>query len=1808
MSSIFSDLVTDILLSRMAAAADSEKHLIRGVLGVSGAEIYAAVIGETNGECSVQMSPSGDNKWTMRCIELDNKVVVIPYLVVQDPTADHSHDPNRGNRGFNGKLRDWFDRNIADGEVRVLLTFDENPIETAKTAMDQGLEASLTASTLLDFAAERVRETAVKAVAPLITETVRFAEERADLSATDVTRTVHALRDIAGATNTEAAGNALVQLPWLLRDPDIEATTARQRLKRAVQHREKLDRAVRDPAADFEQLVRDRYKDSIWEKLLTSRRLNRIDWTQFTLRELEEALREPKPGQRPDPNELDPSCPITVDSANVQVFKFVSEDASGGSNYGIAALVKPGNVSITIRLVRELEDRETLHVITYRMRNSVFVRNTATRIHASQASGRREVTVNVSASPLNSGWFFFEVVLTEATTFVRRHLGRAGIALLLEGEAQELAYEASCRIDASNQCFVAADQADVEVCNSTGATRALPRELVATTGEAGSEFDSLQVLLAGITVNLPIRYELDEEEEPEALPEESSIEHAVLRFAASEKTPIGQISTSAFVFKHDGAIVTVGGREKKIGGVPQLRASRWALESAILRLPQHTNYEVDANGTVVPDERLEKLEMGATTTEPFQAFLQAREAFFRRVRSDLSEATWQTILSVKLAEMPEADDYVATYIALLESIPDSINWQTEYEQILLIDSVSVYGHEGLLIAPTSPLTVAAHQQLQRAMHAHAEDPSTNLFPSDLDILSPRYALPLIRIADRWYESERTGYPWRSYQPRRDKVETYTEPFLPAVIARRIWEFLEVHPLYCDSRRVLTLAFINPGDAKHVLAALQRTVDRAAKSRKSEAALDKLPQFEVKLYGIGDPDDPADAILGAELDSFMTNTQELAPTWTQLELMRRLTYTKGKIAEFIYDASSSPDASSFAHIAFIQDYFRPANLETYDFREQSSTAYADGVAFDLERTAEIQANDISFSSGVWLGQQSCDDALRRLVGRSLEVAAAAGGAPVTANRALGMVTRVAKQLIPLIYSRAVWVVHIDRHIGLELFYPQNDPAAEAPYILDHTDQENLQASGFDAITATTMVQPYITRIEAIFGRHVAAVNKTRTELMLRWLNLLSGRWALRLLREEPTDVKERLAAVVAYRMLAERENLFAEPEVSLSLVVTLDELLRVTGKEGLKTSEGLAAASGHRGVASDDLLLLRIALDWLERPTVFARVIEVKYSEGAAPKDKAWSQVNGTQQALNEIFSPIGPGRPFRGRMLSKLIRSYVSRLAAFGLLDRGLDNTSQFIQTLDRIGEGDYNFEPVFRRDGALLIGDFISVEPNYEEPLYQAAPYSVAEHSDRLVGRIRIGSPMINALIAESSESASGSYSRPTYGDEPPASDGGTGGGNVPPRPGGGSPPATISTEAATDEIADQPQGKSGRDVPAEGDNETRAETGAVSYVEGEDSEETASATEGAVEHVLSQRFAISQSDILRLADELDQVFGRYQLPVQSFRPSLAQAGPNVIRFRTRMLERGTIGSIEARARDIQRELAAEDPVYIGQEPPFVVVDIPRSERSTVTFDDVLPVLGASVPEPGVLPVVMGVNAAGRIIIEDLAQMPHLLVAGTTGSGKSVFLSTIGACVGLLPPSRLELVVVDIKGIDLMALAELPHTRAVIEDPELAIAELKTIITEEVRRRRDIFRRSGARHITEHLLRSSDEDWLKQIVVMIDEYAQLVSAAGRGRSALEQLVQEYAQFARAFGIYLVLATQRPSVDVITGRIKANLPARCVFQVPSFNDSRTVIDTGGAEKLLGAGDMLLYRDGSLQRLQAVYTTLDDLSNVAARHR
>jgi hypothetical protein len=1796
MSSIFSELVADVVLERCGSATENDKYLIGSLLDVPAAELYIALAGRTNATCRVRTGTADSDHWDLQAVQLENQVMVLPYLVREQ--QDGGTDPNQGNRGFNGKLRDWFDRETADGEIRVLVTFDEDPIETQMTAMDGGLsQSALSTKALLDHLQVELAETASHGIRPLLERILAFIRSRDDLTAAQITRAVHELRLASSAGSEAAVGEQLVQLPWLLRDPGIEAGTAKTRLSRSEKHRSRVDSWAQAPDDDFEDEVRAHYDKTLADKLIASRRLGVVRWSEFTLTELQEGLRTT--AVQPDKNRFDPATPLVVRGAAVSVLRLL-EDAAP-PHYSVVALVRSANLRVDVHLARALIDRETLHLVTYEQAGEDYVRAPVRRITAEQVPGQTEISFEIVANPLSGKWFFCDIVLTNSSSFVKRYLSKVSVGLLVDSEASALPYDAACNIDAASQRFVVSDEPVILVATPEGETEPAPDTDVVRSAENGAETEDLVITVSPEPVLVPVVYELVEDDEPPAETGEFSPEHAVLRFAAAENVPVGTIEPGRLAIAQGRATVATAGREAVILDVPDLGRSRWRIEAAMLSDPETTNYVVEGDGTLSADRALQELAMSAELARSFSSFLEARIAFFNRVRTEASGSRL-TVLAARLPEMAEAESYVAAYADLLESVPDNVNWRAEYERILLVDSVRVGNGDEILVGPTSPLAVAFHTEIQRSLDKWADDSVENLSVRDVDLLVPRFALPLVRNGNNWYETRFTAYPWRAYMRRSQLEEARGEPFLATFVARRIEAFLKVHPLYRDQNRTLVLAFVNPSDGAHIRDALLQILKAAAKPR--EPLLDRVPQFEVKLFaGDESADDAAVERLGSELDRFMSITQESgAPGWLEQELMRRLTYTKGRLDEYI------ADPSAFSHLAFIQNYFRPGSLQAYDLTERPSTLYIGGLGADVERASEIHANDISFSSGVWLGQSPRDSHLKRIIGRSAEIVASASGNPVTANRGFGVLTTVLKADIPALYERAVWVVHLDRHIGLELFYPQAGTSGETPYILDHTDQENLQESGFDAITATTMVRPYLALIRSIFDRFVDGMDETRADRMLRWLNLLSGRWALQLLQETPTQIKERLGAVIAFRMLALRERIF-DTEDTLFLVISLDELLRVTPKEGLALQEGWAAEFGHSGAASDDLLVLRVPLDFDERPVVHFRTIEVKYSEGAPPTDKAWEQLAQTHRLLELMFATRGPGRQFRGRVLAKLIRTYVSRLTSYGLLKTGVETDSRFVRALDSIGAGDFDFAPVFFRSGTAVVGDFMSIEPNYDEPVYEAEPYVPAEHSEPKIGRIRIGKDLIDALAADNEDEAqAGTYSAPSYDGpegEPPEEDS-SAQDDQPDAPTDGAGRGEQGTAGAGG-VDESPTGDTlaGKTLPASGDG-----TAVPTETTRPEAEDRDAAPPGDTALLLRSRFAVPQTELLHLADRLDQVFARYSLPVQPFNPSLADAGPNVIRFRTRMLEAGTIGSIEARTRDINRELAIDEPVYIGQEPPYVVVDVPRPNRALISLDDVLPALDDHAEAaPGELPVVMGLDASGRIEIANLADMPHLLVAGSTGSGKSVFLSTLGACLARLPVSRLELVVVDIKGLDFAPFKLLPHTRggAPIEDPDEAIATLESLMTDEVRRRREIFRESGARHIVEHYRSSAEDSWPRQIVVMIDEYAQLASASGTSKATLESLVQQYAQYARAFGIYLVLATQRPSVDVITGRIKANLPARCVFRLPSFNDSRTVIDTGGAEKLLGAGDMLFYRDGTIQRLQGVFTGPDDFRRMSERH-
>ncbi len=321
---------------------------------------------------------------------------------------------------------------------------------------------------------------------------------------------------------------------------------------------------------------------------------------------------------------------------------------------------------------------------------------------------------------------------------------------------------------------------------------------------------------------------------------------------------------------------------------------------------------------------------------------------------------------------------------------------------------------------------------------------------------------------------------------------------------------------------------------------------------------------------------------------------------------------------------------------------------------------------------------------------------------------------------------------------------------------------------------------------------------------------------------------------------------------------------------------------------------------------------------------------------------------------------------------------------------------------------------------------------------------------------------------------------------------------------------------------------------------------------------------------------DVEGNAEAIKETFHNFNISVEM---EGANIGPRVTQYTLKPPTGVKLTKITALENNLALDLAAHS---IRMEAPIpgkrlVGIEVPNIKSATVRISSLLQAREwQEISSP--LGFVIGKDIAGAPMVGDLAKMPHLLIAGQTGSGKSVMINTV--LTSLLyrnSPSDLKLILVDPKQVELTPYNDIPHLLTpVINEPEKCISALKWAVAEMERRLRAMAE-VGRRNIVEYN-NLKKEEGMPYIVIVIDELADLMMMAARD---VESLIVRLAQKARATGIHLVLATQRPSVDVITGLIKANVPARIAFTTASQVDSRTIIDQIGAEKLLGQGDLLL---------------------------
>lgn len=351
-----------------------------------------------------------------------------------------------------------------------------------------------------------------------------------------------------------------------------------------------------------------------------------------------------------------------------------------------------------------------------------------------------------------------------------------------------------------------------------------------------------------------------------------------------------------------------------------------------------------------------------------------------------------------------------------------------------------------------------------------------------------------------------------------------------------------------------------------------------------------------------------------------------------------------------------------------------------------------------------------------------------------------------------------------------------------------------------------------------------------------------------------------------------------------------------------------------------------------------------------------------------------------------------------------------------------------------------------------------------------------------------------------------------------------------------------------------------------------------------------------LLDRGANRRADALALQKELQGQAKKLVETFESFGVSVrllgTSRGPAVTRYEIQPASGVKVSRILSLSDDLALALAARD---IRIEAPIpgksaVGIEVPNSEIAVVTFREVLET-EAFKQAPSLLSFALGKDIAGQTIIGDLARMPHVLVAGATGSGKSVCINGIIASILFrAKPDEVKFIMIDPKMVELGVYNGIPHLFApVVTEARRAAAALRKVIV-EMERRYDLFSKARVRDLERYnnYAERVGKPRIPLIVVIIDELADLMMVAP---GDVEDAICRLAQMARASGIHLVVATQRPSVDVITGLIKANIPSRIAFSVSSGVDSRTILDGSGAEKLLGRGDMLYLPVGASKPLR-----------------
>ncbi len=1069
--------------------------------------------------------------------------------------------------------------------------------------------------------------------------------------------------------------------------------------------------------------------------------------------------------------------------------------------------------------------------------------------------------------------------------------------------------------------------------------------------------------------------------------------------------------------------------------------------------------------------------------------------------------------------------------------------------------------------------------------------------------------------------------WQIYSPV-EAPGAVTPLYMERVIRDKLYTFVQAFPTLFSlhSERHLVINLINMGDLKPVIKGLFHFY------RKLDSSEFESPTILLRIYG-GEGE-------GESLDQFFNDSSESRLRSSLESKNDQLVDTLRRKVHYIHADDYTEENQKPAHITFFRGLLKEKAGVNTDLGGLPSGMLKEGL-FSRE---SIDVGD-SPEGVVYTVGFSCDDSETGLIHNVARVANALEAGVAQDSYQFGQAPKKrieASQDTDLakLWENSLWVAHVQPNVGIEFYLrSEGDMQRQTGKLMIHySDQYDQSSPNYDVITSTNKRDPYLLSLKRALDESELS-RQLDAEDILSTLVGVDGDLALKLQRAKDTEIVEFIGFVGG---LALSRNLLEKDLPDHTWVpISLNELAR-HDRSRRGTGTGLLQFDS-RGKASDDLCFVGVPEDQADTSL---KIWLVETKGGSSKIKTGREQIKGALKNLQERLQP--DSNPADEQILlsefGKIILDVAHRLYNYEIFSEA--DLSVLEKRERDLLEG--NFSVSFLKDQEGHVGEVIRIRQNTFQSEFKTdgevrsieAPVEALgilsggtiedvlpdlnldnlrfKTSDLLIGRDQTDDKEETSAQPTDTVSVSQSNATEEGPDEIPEKQ-----------------PDRVPDSRSKSDKTEKKEGSSANKGESEADEITKTEQAGTDKgnkkIEKQSNDGTNKESQKVAEETGTQTtdtndiiMQLEESPIPKtnvdpnaLVSDLKRAFESLGIEIHPPNPNSVSVGPRKVGVDIIPKDGQKTSGILNNLDTLSVQIRSKGDI-VGTRVPekgAVRLEIPHGDPRDIYLSEGLKTLNNRIQEPLVFPI--GVDTDNEHHMLSLVDERHALIGGATGSGKSNFLMTvIMSLAATHGPDEVNISLIDPKGVDFGPFASLPHVAqgGYYNTPEAGTNHLLSIVKKEVEQRREYLVDAGASSLAEIYENKSsfDVDPLPFHVIVIDEFADLLMSVS-DKNSFEESVTRLAQIGRALGIVILLATQRPSADIVSGKIKANFPCRISFRLPSNTDSRVILDKSGAEDLQGAGDMIVHsQSGAQLNLQGYYLTPSDrmalINNISNKYK